>query len=324
MQGSSNRSFLIVALAIILLAVTSVFTVQQYEQAIVLRMGKILTDNAGEAKIYQPGLHIKMPLINQVRSYDIRLQTLAVESSRILTENQKYVLVDYYAKWRIADLPEYYRSTGGDAYVTDNLLQQKINDALRAAFGKRSISEVISGERTNIMELLKNMTAESAKGLGVEVLDVRIKRIDLPKEVSESVFQRMRAEREQVAEKHRSDGKKEAEKIRSAADASVTVTLETAKAQAASIEADGLRQASSIYANAYNKDLDFYEYMRSLESYKRTMKSKDDFMLLSPEEEFFKFFVNPEGTPEGLAQCRNLLTEQGGKILNKFIGAGNE
>ena len=294
MKSATNTLLAVIAAILVVVAYLSIYTVNQSERALVLRLGEIVQDSeTGQGKVMMPGLHIKLPFITNVKWFDARLRTLNVQSSRILTQEQKYVLVDYFVKWRIKDFPLYYKRTSGIDLRTQTLLQQKVNDALRAAFGKRTISEVISGERMNIMALLKEAANTSAHSLGVNVTDVRIKRIDLPKEVSESVFSRMRAEREQVATKHRSDGKAEAEKIRANADANVIVTLATAKNDAAQIRAKGLADAANIYATAYNKDAKFYAFYRSLIAYKTVFHDKNSLMVLEPGSQFFKYFHAP-------------------------------
>ena len=286
----------IVALVLILLYMTA-YTVHQGQRGLLLRLGKIIANPiTGKAYAIKPGLHFKWPFINQVRRFDVRLQTLSVSSSRILTEEQKYVLVDYYAKWRIVNLPLYYTRTGGFASRTQTLLQQQINDALRAAFGKRSITEVVSGERINIMALLREAANRSAKNLGIEVIDVRIKRIDLPKEVSDSVFARMRAQREQVATQHRANGRAKAEAIRANADATATVMVATARASAAKVRALGINVAAHIYAQAYQKDPEFYAFYRSLQAYKHTFNQPKDLVILRPDSQFFNYFVSAKGT----------------------------
>ena len=304
----------------LLLIFMSFFIIDETQQGIKLQLGKIVTDRDGDPVVYAPGLHFKLPFVNNVKKFDIRLNTLTVNSSRLLTENQKYLLVDYYAKWRIVDLAEYYKNTSGNEVVTMNLLQQKINDSLRASFGKHTVSEVISGERMNIMNELKVESNKSARGLGIEVVDVRIKKIDLPEQVSASVFERMRAERRQVATKHRSDGKKEAEKIMADADANVSVTLATASAKSAQIRAKGVQQSSAIYANAYNKNPGFYAMYRSLIAYKNTFNKPEDVLVFSPDNDFFTFMDNPSKTPEGLAYCKKALTDKGGDFVKKFLG----
>ncbi len=315
------KGFNPVAIIIVLMLLfSSIFTVHQTEQAMKLRLGKIIKDGQGKAIVYEPGMHLKWPILNQIKKFDVRLRTLAVPSSRLVTENQKYLLVDYYAKWRITDLAKYYKSTSGNEVVTMNLLQQKINDSLRAAFGRHTVSEVISGERANIMVELRNDSNNNAKPLGIEVVDVRIKKIDLPEQVSVSVFERMRAERYQVATKHRSDGKKESEKIMANADANVTVVLATASAKAAKIRAEGVQQSAAIYANAYNKNPGFYALYRSLLAYQHSFKDTTDVLVLSPQNDFFTYLDNPSKTPEGLAYCKKALTEKGGAFVKKFLG----
>lgn len=280
----------ILAFIVAVLLYLSVFTVKEGQSALILRLGELQTNpTTNKAEVYNPGLHFKMPFVTTDLKFDVRLQTLNVESSRILTAEQKHVIVDYYAKWRIANLPLYYKRTGGFPLRAQLLLKQQINDALRAAFGKRKIAEVISGERLNIMSILQKKANLSAKELGIQVTDVRIVSIDLPKEVRESVFQRMRSEREQVATKHRSDGKAKAESLQANADATVAVTIAKAKTQAQIIRAKGDEQAAAIYSKAYQKNAQFYAFYRSLEAYRQVFK-KNTVMVLRPNTEFFKYF----------------------------------
>lgn len=302
------------------LVFSSFFTVHQTQNALKLRFGKIVTDRNDRPVVYQAGLHFKLPILNQVKKFDIRLHTLDESSSRLLTENQKYLLVDYYAKWRIADLALYYKSTSGNESVTTDLLRQKINDSLRAAFGRHTVSEVISGERANIMNELRRDADKNAQSLGIQVVDVRIKKIDLPEQVSESVYERMRTQRHQIAEMHRSEGKKMAEKLMADAEADVTVTLATAQAKAAKIRAQGVRQSAAIYANAFNKNPGFYSLYRSLIAYEHAFKGKQDILVLGPKNDFFTYLDNPSKSPEGLEHCRKALTDKGGDFVKKFLG----
>ncbi len=303
---SQKLTTIVVVLFVVLIGLSmSLFTVKEGQSVIMMRLGKILLasgqlaspDSSSDqsaapllARVYHPGLHFKLPLVDQILRFDTRLQTMNVQSSRILTAEQKYVLVDYFAKWRIANLSLYYKRTGGFSERAETLLSQKINDALRAEFGRHTITEVISGERMNIMALLLKKAQDSAKGLGVQVVDVRIKRIDLPKEVSGSVFDRMRTEREQVATQHRSDGKAMAEKIRAQADAKATVIVATAKEKSAQIKAQGLAVAAKIYAIAYGKDPSFYRFLRSMKLYEKTFNQRRDFLVLSPNNQALKYF----------------------------------
>lgn len=285
------KKFWIALIVIVVLALyLSVYTVREGQSAVVLKLGKLVTAKNGMPLVIKPGLHFKTPFISSVQKFDTRLQTLDVQSSRVLTEEQKYLLVDYYVKWKIQDLALYYVRTGGYVDKTETLLQQKINDALRAAFGKRTITEVVSGERGSVMDLLQQRAEVSAKDLGVEVVDVRIKRIDLPEEVSSSVFDRMRVEREQAAAKHRSDGKAAAEAIRAQADAAVTVTLAKARETGAKIRAAGDSKAAKIYTDAYSRNVEFYNLYRSLKAYREAFNNKSDILLLQPNSEFFKYF----------------------------------
>ncbi len=294
----NNKALVIITCLLILLVVgfASVFTVHEGQRSLVLRLGKIVdTPKTGQAKLYNPGLHFKVPIINVVRRFDVRLQTLEAKSSRILTAEQKYVIVDYYAKWRISDLPLYYTRTSGNSQLAEQLIRQKINDSLRAEFGRRTINEVVSGGRGDIMSLLQKEANSNAQNLGVKVIDVRIKRIDLPTQVSQSVYSRMSAQREQVAAKHRADGQAAAEKIRAEADANVKVTVATAKAKGAAIRGQGDAQAAKTYAAAYKHDTSFYAFLRSLEAYTESFNNKSDVIVLNPKNQFFKYFNEADG-----------------------------
>lgn len=279
------------AVIVLLILYNTLFVVNEGQRGLLLRLGEIVQDNNGRAVVANPGLGFKMPLLNQVRLFDTRLQTLAVKSSRILTKEQKYVQVDYYIKWRIEDLALYYQRTSGDVLRTETLLQQQVNDALRAAFGERTISDMVSGERVNVMALLKNSANVTAKNLGINVIDVRIKAIDLPEEVSEAVYNRMRTKREEVATDHRGAGRAQAEAIRATADAQATVKVAEAKTQAAKLRAEGIAEAAKIYSQAYSQDPEFYAFYRSLQAYKNSFNSKNDFLLLTPESDFFRYFT---------------------------------
>lgn len=291
----SNKSYfwLILVAIVILILYASMFTVIEGQRAIVLKLGEIVTNpKTGQAEVMQPGLHFKAPFITNVRDFNVKLQTMNVESQRILTAEQKYVMVSYYAKWRINNLPLFYTRTGGGYEArAEQLLQQKINDALRAAFGKLTISDVISGERLNIMSLLKQQAEKSASGLGMDVSDVRIVGIELPATVRESVFQRMRTEREQVATQHRAQGRAQQETIMATADKQVVVDLATARAKAQKIRATGDEMAGKIYSSAYSKDPGFYALYRSLEAYRNVFIKSDTVMVLRPQGQFFRYFT---------------------------------
>lgn len=267
----------------------SLFIVKQGQNAIILHLGKIVQAN-GKARVYDPGLHFKTPFINTVKTFDTRIQTLVEKSSRMLTKEQKYLLVDYYVKWRIENVAKYYKTTSGYSQRAEQLLSQKVNDAMRAEFGKRDISDVIADQRLSIMHILKQKANETSKELGIQVIDVRINAIDLPTDVSNSVFARMQSEREQVAAKRRSDGKALAEAIRANADAKVTVILAKTNESAAKIRAKGQLLAAKIYTDAYSQHPEFYGFYKSLEAYQHTFNSKRDIIVLTPNSQFFHYF----------------------------------
>lgn len=293
-MGNTSHKYLIGGFCVLILLMMSLFQVTQGSKALLLRFGRLVVDSSGKPQIFDPGLHFKIPFINQTEHFDVRLQTMSgndrTDVASILTKEQKYVLVDYFVKWRVANIALYYQRTGGVPRKAELLLRQSIDDALRAAFGERTITEVVSGQRSDIMDLTRSAVDKSAQYLGVDVIDVRVKRIDLPKEVSDSVYERMRAERERIATRHRSDGKKEAEKIRAKVDADVTVLLANASATAAKVRAKGRAKAAAIYDNAYGKNKDFYAFMQSLVAYEKTFNTPQDVLVLRPDSEFFKYF----------------------------------
>ncbi|MBI5447315.1 MAG: protease modulator HflC [Gammaproteobacteria bacterium] len=283
---------LIISLGILffITVLSSLFVITQGEHALLLRFGVIAKGQDKQPKIFSPGLHIKLPLIETVQRFDTRLQTLTIQSSRIVTAEKKDVIVDYYVKWRIADLARYFTRTGGNQKQAMLLLEQQLNDNLRAEFGKRTITDVISDDRVNIMSTLNQQINLSAQKLGIDVVDVRIKRIDLPTEVSAAVFERMRAERERIAAEHRAQGKAQAEAVRASADANVTLTLATARVRAAQLRGEGDAQASTVYTQAYSKDPGFYSFYRSMDAYQHVFSTKNDIIVLQPQSEFLKYF----------------------------------
>lgn len=276
---------------IALLGLMSLFTVREGENALILRLGKIVENETEMPKNFGPGLHIKYPVIDKVLYYDKRLQTLTPQyTQKVLTAEQKRLIVDYYVKWRIVDLARFYKSTGGNIYKAEDLLSQKVNDALRAAFGQRTISEVVSAERGEVMQILKQKSDVGAKPLGIEVVDVRIKKIDLPTEVQTSVYNRMSTDRERVATKHRAQGKAQAEKIRAKADANVTVILAEAENNAAMIRSKGLKTAAKLYNDSYAVAPDFYKFYASLFAYDNSFHANDMVILGNKSDFMHKFF----------------------------------
>ncbi|MCP5424752.1 MAG: protease modulator HflC [Gammaproteobacteria bacterium] len=261
-----------------------VFTVDETETAIRFRLGEIVQAN------YQPGLHMKFPLINNIRKYDARLQSLDTEPERFLTAEKKNVIVDSFVKWRIADVGRFYTAVGGDPARANLRLDQIIKDSLRSEFSKRELQEVVSGDREQIMDVLSSIARREAEQLGIRVVDVRIKRIDLPEDVNNSVFRRMRAERERVARDFRSRGAEAAERIRAEADRQSTVILAEAYRDAERLRGEGDAKAAEIYAHAYSQEPDFYAFYRSLNAYRNGFTGNNDVMVLRPDSQFFKYF----------------------------------
>ena len=283
-----NIGVVLVATVVVLVVLSlSMFVVDQRQNAIVFRFGEIVSIKK------TPGLFFKLPLIDNVRFFDVRVLTIeSSEPERFLTSEKKNVLVDLFVKWRIAEVEKYYVSVNGEESRAQTRLLQTINDGLRAEFGNRTVHDVVSGERDRIMELMREKANEDARKIGVEVLDVRVKRVDLPQEVSQSVYSRMDAERKRVANELRSTGAAESEKIRADADRQREVTLAQAYREAERIKGDGDAKAAAIYARAYEQNPEFYAFYRSLEAYKQSFKSKSDVLVLEPNSEFFKYFKN--------------------------------
>lgn len=294
MKDSQINIFISVIFLALMILSFSIFTVVEGNRAFITRLGDIVTTKDEQPRIFKPGLHFKIPFIDQVKRIDIRLQSFEEPSSRILTSEQNYVvIVDYYVKWRVTNLVKYFTRTGGRSIVAERLIQQKINDTLRAEFGRQEISDVISSERTQIMDLLKERTNKRAMELGVEVVDVRIKKIDLPEEVSSSVFQNMRADRQRVATKHRSDGIAAAEALRSEADKDVVIILAEANENGAKIKAKGDSEAMKIYSRSYSKNGKLFNLMRSLEAYSKSFSAdKNNFIVLGSDSKFFDVMKN--------------------------------
>ena len=272
----------LIALAFLVYAFT--FTVAQWEMAIKLRLGEIVQTD------YEPGLHFKIPGLNTVLIFDRRIQTLDARPQRFLTLEKKDVIVDSYAKWRISNAAQYFRSTGGNSARTAQLLSDRINTSLRDEFGRRTIQEVISEDRQEIMTTLTKAIDAKADDLGVEVIDVRVKKIDLPPEVSESVYSRMRAERERTARDLRAKGGEAAERIQADADRQRTVILADAYKKSEELRGLGDAKASETYANAYSQDAQFFAFYRSLNAYRKAFGDGGDMMVLQPDSEFLRFF----------------------------------
>lgn len=289
MDQGKKLLLLIVLGASVLLASTALFTVKEWERAVLFRLGEIVKTD------FEPGLHWKIPFINNVRKFDARILTLDADPERYLTAEKKNVIVDSFVKWRIENVAEYYTAMGGDEMRANLRLSQIIKDGLRGEFGKRTIQEVVSGERRQIMDVLLVNAKRQATPLGIEVVDVRIKRIDLSEEVSSSVFRRMEAERDRVAKELRSQGAEAAERIRADADRQRTVTLAEAYREAEQNRGEGDSKATAIYAKAYNQSPEFYSFYRSINAYQTVFKDKSDILVLEPDADFFKYFTDIKG-----------------------------
>ena len=273
-----------VVIAILIGVNSTLFVVSEFERGVKLRFGKLI-----EADI-QPGLHVKLPFVDNVRIFDARILSVDAQPASFFTIEKKRLIVDSYAKWRISNVEAYYKATGGVESVARNRLANRVNTGLRNQFGTRTLHEVVSGERDLLMENITNNLNESVLDeLGIEVIDVRVKRIDLPQEVSGPVYRRMTAEREKEARELRSTGKERAEKIRASADRERTIELANAYRDAEQLRGDGDAEAAKIYAQAYQKDPEFYAFVRSLNAYKQSFSNKGDIMLVEPDGDFFKY-----------------------------------
>ncbi len=281
-------NIVIVVLVAVILASLSLFTVDQRQAALVFQLGEIVSVKK------EPGLYFKIPLLQNVRYFDTRILTLdASTPERFITSEKKNVLVDYFVKWRIVDVQRFYVSFNGDEARAMNRLAQTVNDGMRAEFGKRTVHDVVSGERDTIMEVLRKNADVDARRFGVQVTDVRIKRVDLPTEVSEAVYRRMEAERKRVANELRSTGAAEAEKIRADADRQREVIIAEAYREAQRIKGEGDARAAAIYAEAFGRNPEFYAFYRSMESYRSSFRSKNDVLVLQPNSEFFRYMRSP-------------------------------
>ena len=265
----------------------SLYVVTEIERAVKLRFGEIVQFDV------EPGLHFKWPIVNSIRYFDSRILTLDAQPQRYLTSEKKALMVDSFIKWRVKDVAKYFTTTGGDEERAKRLLSQRVDTGLRNEFGVRTVKEVVSGERDELMTSLTIMLDTIAqRELGVEVVDLRVKKIDLPTEVSDSVYDRMRTERERLARELRAQGNEVAEKIRATADKDKTVILADAYREAEVIKGNGDAEATATYADAYTKDPEFYDFTRSLQAYQATFQSKGDILLIDPDSDFFKYLNN--------------------------------
>ena len=283
-----SSSLLGIIVAIIFLASSVIYIVDERQQAVLFQLGEVIDVKTS------PGLYFKIPIAQNVLYFENRILTMDTdEPERFITSEKKNVLVDLFVKWRIIDVKQYYISVRGDEGLAQTRLAQTINASLRDEFGNRTVHDVVSGERDRIMEIMRQKADNDARTIGIEVVDVRLKRVDLPQEVSESVYRRMEAERKRVANELRSTGAAESEKIRADADKQREIVLAEAYRDAQKKMGGGDSQAASIYASAFEKDSEFYAFWRSIDAYKQSFKNKGDVMVLEPSSDFFKYLKQP-------------------------------
>lgn len=288
----SNKSFFgLAALALVLLVVAnSVYIVSEYERAVVLRFGRLINPDV------QPGLHVKVPFADKLRKFDGRILTTDARPESFYTIENKRLIVDSYAKWRIENVDEYYKVTGGDETVAASRLANRVANELRNQIGSRTLHEVVSGQRDELMQdLTASLNKEANELLGIDVLDIRVKRIDLPEDVSQSVFDRMSADREKEAREYRSQGAEQAEVIRADADRQVAVLEANAYRDAEKIRGSGDATAARTFAEAYSQDRDFYAFVRSLNAYKKSFAGKEDLMVVDPKSDFYRYLNSMDG-----------------------------
>jgi len=283
-MSGKNLMWVILAVIVVTVGSSAVYYVDEREKAIVFQFGEIVRSNDN------PGLHFKAPLINNVKYFDARVQTMDSDPELYLTREKKNLVVDSFVKWRITNAANYYTRLGGLASNARNRLAQRVNDALRSEFGNRSVQQVISGDRVEIMDVVRELTNEETASLGIEVLDVRLKRVDLDPDISERVYQRMEAERSRVAKDLRARGAEAAERIRADADRERAIILAEAEQKAQEIKGQGDAEATAIYADAFERDREFYRMYRSLNAYRNTFATPDNLLVIEPDSEFFRYF----------------------------------
>jgi modulator of FtsH protease HflC len=287
------NKLLILPIVLFLAFISSAFVVSEGQSGIVMQFSKVKRDAEGKPVVYPAGLHFKVPVIDSIRIMDTRIQTLDDKADRFVTSEKKDLIIDSYVKWKIEDLAVYYLATGGNKMQAEALLKRKINNGLRNEIGSHTIKEIVSGKRGEVMETALKRMARSSE-LGIKVIDVRIKKINLPDEVSNSVYKRMRAERQAVAREHRSQGQEQSEVIRANIDRKVSIMIAEANKSSLEVRGEGDARSSKIYADSYSQDADFFAFLRSMKAYEKSFSDKDDVMVLSPDSEFFKFMNNKD------------------------------
>jgi len=274
----------VVVVLVVFLLLSTLFTVKEYERAVKFKFGEFVGEEI------TPGLNWKLPLINTIKKFDMRIQTMDSDSEGFLTKNNQELVIDSFVKWRIRDIKQYIVSVSGRTDVAETRLAQQVNSSLRSEVGKRSIAEVVAGDRAVIMDVVQKAIDEESEKFGVEVIDVRMKRVDYADEIRDSVFSDMESERNVLVQQKESTGKKIAEEIRAKADATSIVTVAEANKNSNILRGEGDAEATRIYAQAYGADVEFYELYRSLEAYKKTFNGSGDLMVIEPDSEFFKYF----------------------------------
>ncbi len=287
------NKLLIVPVLLVFVFISSAFVVSEGQNGIVMQFSKVKRDAQDVPVVYPPGLHFKVPFIDSVRIMDTRIQTLDDQADRFVTSEKKDLIIDSYVKWQIEDLAVYYLATGGNKMQAEALLKRKINNGLRSEIGSHTIKEIVSGKRGEVMETALKRMARSSE-LGIKVVDVRIKKINLPAEVSNSIYKRMRAERKAVAKEHRSQGQEQSEVIRANIDRKVSIMLAQANKESSEVRGAGDAQSSKIYADSYTQDAEFFAFLRSMQAYQKSFSDKDDVMVLSPDSDFFKYMNNKD------------------------------
>jgi membrane protease subunit HflC len=311
------------ALVLLFVGLMSVFTVKETQLALKLRLGEVISGD------FDPGLHFKIPLIHKIRHFDKRIQTLDANPEHFLTSEKKNLIVDSFVKWRIKNVVTFFTSVGGNIQLAGNRLTETIADGLRSEFGKRTIKEVVSGDRAKIMDIITKAASKRAEGFGIEIVDVRIKKIELPTEVSTSVYNRMKAERKQDAKQLRSQGEAEAVRIRANADRKSVEEVALAERDASTTRGEGDGGAADIYAQAYNQNPEFYALYRSLNAYKTTFNDRRDILLIQPDSDFFSYFKKMTGSvqksdPSPLSQRGETPPKEGVKTVSPQPLAGEE
>ena len=293
------RKFLLPIIVVIAAVLySSVVVVTEGTRGIMLRFNKVQRDAENKVVVYEPGLHFKLPLIDSIKVLDARIRTLDGSATRFVTVEKKDLLVDSYVKWKISDFGRFYTATGGGDYnQASNLLSRKVNDRLRSEIGTRTIKDIVSGTRGELMAGAKkalNSGQDSTSELGIEVVDVRVKQINLPDEVSSSIYQRMRAERDAVAREHRSQGKEKAAFIQADVDRKVTLILANANKTAQELRGNGDAAAAKLYSQAFAQEPQFYSFIRSLKAYESSFEGSDNMMILKSDSDFFRFMQAPK------------------------------